>query len=120
MLNVLDVCVNYLGGTGIPSKLAYIIALAVKIIQIGVPLLLIVWGMMDLGKAVMAQKEDEIKKGQNTFIKRLVAAAIVFFVVVIVKLLVGLVADNNENHNISSCIDSVLKCNSMDCVDAAE
>lgn len=99
-------------GIDIPGKVANMIYLAVMIIQIGVPIILIVWGMMDLGKAVMAQKEDEIKKGQQTFIKRLVAAAIVFFVVVIVKLLVGLVA--NDGANIQTCIDNILKCSETD------
>ena len=66
----------------------------------------------DLGKAVIAQKEDEIKKGQSTFIKRLIAAAFVFFVVVIVKLLVSLLADNS-GAGISGCIDEVLNCQSM-------
>ena len=115
MVQMLDVCVSAIGGTGFPSKIAYIIALAVKIIQIGVPILLIIWGMMDLGKAVMAQKEDEIKKGQQTFIKRLLAAAIVFFVVVIVKLIVGLVADDSAS--ITGCIDSIIKCDSIFCED---
>ena len=119
MLNVLDgLCSGFIGsGNGIPSKIAYIISLAVKLIQIAVPILLIVWGMLDLGKAVMAQKEDEIKKGQSTFIKRLVAAAIVFFVVVIVKLLVSLVADTGESQSISNCIDSILSCKSTSCTD---
>ena len=71
--------------------------------------------MLDLGKAVIAQKEDEIKKGQATFIKRLVAAAIVFFVVVVVKLLLGLVADGSTN--LVTCIDSILSCDSTTCVD---
>lgn len=118
MLNVLDgVCTTYLGNaTGIPFKVAYMIALAVRIIQIVVPILLIIWGMLDLGKAVIAQKEDEIKKGQSTFIKRLIAAAIVFFVVVIVKLLVGLVSDD-EGGTLAGCIDEVLDCkNSTNCV----
>lgn len=78
----------------------------VNIIKIGVPLLLIFFGMLDLGKAVMAQKEDEIKKGQNTFIKRLVAAAIVFFVVTIVTMLIGLVADDSES--ITGCINEII------------
>ena len=116
MLNILDVCTSYFN-PGIPSKIAYIVALAVKVIQIAVPILLILWGMLDLGKAVMAQKEDEIKKGQATFIKRLVAAAIVFFVVVIVKLLLGLVADGSTN--LVSCIDNILRCDSTTCVDKA-
>lgn len=119
MLNVLAadvVCTGYIPN-GIPSKIAYIIALAVKLIQIAVPLLLIVWGMLDLGKAVIAQKEDEIKKGQATFIKRLIAAAIVFFVVVVVKLLINLVADSGSTQNITKCIDSILSCDSTTCVD---
>src|SRR5574344_662106 len=106
MLNMLDVCTAYIGnGSGIPSKIAYIIALGVRIIQIGVPILLIIWGMLDLGKAVMAQKEDEIKKGQQTFIKRLIAAAIVFFVVVIVKLVVGMVGGTDVDTGSGSCFD---------------
>lgn len=112
MMQVLNVCTGIVTG-GIPSKLAYIISLAVTLIQIGVPIILIVWGMLDLGKAVMAQKEDEIKKGQQTFIKRLTAAAIVFFVVVIVKLLVGLVAENSQS--ITGCIDEVLGCKTTTC-----
>ena len=107
---ILDVCTGYLGTTGVPEKLAYIVGLAIRIIQIVVPILLILWGMLDLGKAVMAQKEEEIKKGQNTFIKRLVAAIIVFFVVTIVKLVVNLFADDNDKANLWSCIDDVISC----------
>lgn len=112
MIQVLGVCAGSIGTNGIPGKLANIIALAVMAIQIIVPILLIIWGMLDLGKAVMAQKEDEIKKGQQTFIKRLIAAAIVFFVVVIVKLVVGLVA--NDSNTITDCIDDVLSCTKTD------
>lgn len=111
-VQIFDVCQTALGGVGIPGQIAHIIALAVLFIQVFVPILLIVWGMLDLGKAVMAQKEDEIKKGQNIFIKRLIAAALVFFVVTIVKFLVGLVASSTQSQTISSCIDSILSCTS--------
>lgn len=110
-VQLLDVCSGVLG-VGIPSKLAYIIHLIYVFIQVFVPILLIIWGMLDLGKAVMAQKEDEIKKGQNTFIKRLVAAAILFFVVTIVRFLVNIVGDNSEG--ITGCIDSILACEDSD------
>ena len=60
------------------------------IIQIAVPILLIIMGSLDLMKAVMAGKEDEIKKAQNTFIKRAIAAVIVFFIPLIVSLVIGL------------------------------
>ena len=72
-------------------------------IQVGVPLLLIFFGMLDLGKAVMAQKEDEIKKGQATFFKRLIAAILVFFVITIVKLVVSFASSNDGN--LANCLN---------------
>lgn len=116
MMQVLSsVCVGVLGDVGLPSKIAYILHLVILAIQIVVPFLLIIWGMLDLGKAVMAQKEDEIKKGQQTFIKRIMAAAILFFVTTIVTLLVNLVADDSST--ITGCIDSIIACDSTTCTD---
>lgn len=100
---------------GIPGKLINIVSMAILLIQIVVPILLIIFGMLDLGKAVMAQKEDEIKKGQQTFIKRLVAAVIVFFVVVVVKLVVGLVADGSNEKTISKCLDCFISADQQSC-----
>ncbi len=82
-----------------------IVSLIISLIQFGIPVILIVLGMMDLGKAVMAQKEDEIKKGQSTFVKRLVAAVVVFFVIFIVKMVIGLVAPSDDKDNILKCIN---------------
>ncbi len=96
-------------GVGIPGQLAHIIAMVVNFIYIGVPILLIIWGMLDLGKAIISQKEDDIKKGQSTFVKRLIAALIVFFVVVIVKFLVGLVAEGGSEGTVVTCIDKILR-----------
>lgn len=82
-----------------------IVSLIVTLIKIGVPVLLIVFGMLDLGKAVMAQKEDEIKKAQGVFVKRIIAAALVFFVVVIVQTVFNLVggADKKDIWNCVNC-----------------
>lgn len=112
------VCADYLGGTGIPGKLAHIIYLVVRAIQVIVPILLIIWGMLDLGKAVMAQKEDEIKKGQQTFIKRLVAAILVFFVVAITRLIIGLFAPGGGGKGTGSllgCMNAILNCDNDKC-----
>ena len=81
-----------------------IVSLIVTLIKIGVPVLLIIFGMLDLGKAVMAQKEDEIKKSQMLFVKRLISAAIVFFVFIIVELLFNVVA-SDEDPTIWNCVD---------------
>lgn len=64
----------------------------IPILQIGIPIILIVLGMIDLGKAVMAGKEDEMKKAQSALIKRCLYAVAVFFVVTIVTLIFNLFA----------------------------
>ena len=93
----------------IPSKIADLTRIAVIIIQIVVPILLVIFGMLDLMKGVTAQKEDEIKKGQQILIKRCITAVIIFFVIVIVKLLVSLVADSeSDSKNIIECFNCFL------------
>ena len=91
-------------GTTFSSQIPEIIHLIITLIQIVVPILLILFGMLDLGKAVMAQKDDEIKKAQQTFVKRLLAAALVFFVVVIVQVVTKLVA-GSEGNDIWECVN---------------
>ena len=95
------------GTVSFPGELAHIIALVVNFIKIGIPILLIVWGMLDLGKAVIQQKEDDIKKGWKTFLSRLLAGLIVFFVITIVEFAINLVAGDSAG-TISSCIDGIL------------
>lgn len=67
----------------------------IPLIQIGIPIILIILGMLDLGKAVVASKEDEIKSAQKLLIKRAIYAVAIFFVVLLVQLVFGLVADNS-------------------------
>ena len=76
----------------------------ITLIKIGVPVLLVIFGMLDLGKAVMAQKEDEIKKGWQTFVKRIVAAVVVFLVVFIVQIVFNLVA-NDQSGQTWDCVN---------------
>lgn len=85
------------------GMLPYIISSIVTIIKIIVPVLLIIFGMIDLVKAVTAGKEDEIKKAQNVFIRRLVMGILVFFVVLIVQMLVSFVS--NKNANVTKCFN---------------
>ena len=89
----------------IPSRLKDIINTIVTIIQIGVPIVLIILGMIDFGKSAIAQKEDEMKKGQRVFISRLITALLVFFVILFVKVGIRFVNDSSESSKIVSCID---------------
>ena len=93
------------GGTNLffSGTFPYLISTIIMIIKIAVPILLIIFGMLDLGKAVVAAKEDEIKKGQQTFIKRAIAAVIVFFVIQIVQIVVRFVSGNEST--IAGCFN---------------
>jgi len=82
--------------TSIPNAIPKVVSIAYTIIQIAVPVILVVMGSLDLFKGLSAQKEDEIKKGQQMFVKRLIAAALIFFVFVIVKVVVSFVADGDS------------------------
>lgn len=97
-------CKTILPNANIDVKIANTVHTIIVVIQIAVPVLLVVFGMMDLVKAVMGQKEDEIKKGQQTLVKRIIAAAIVFFVMVAVRFVVSLVDDNG----VMDCADCFL------------
>ena len=71
-----------------------IVRKVVDVIKWGVPVLLIIFGTIDLAKAVIAGKEDEMKKAQNTFIKRLVYAIAVFLVVALVEFVMDVMPEN--------------------------
>lgn len=68
---------------------------ALTIIQWAAPILLILWGSIDLIKAVVAGKEDDIKKNQKTLTKRLISAVIIFVIPVGVSLLLGLIGSDD-------------------------
>lgn len=81
----------------------------IPLIQLGIPIILIILGMLDLGKAVIASKEDEIKTAQKLLIKRAIYAVAIFFVVLIVQLVFGLL-DATDDKNIESGSTSWVNC----------
>ena len=72
-------------------KVMGIIKLVMQVICIVVPIVLILLGSIDLFKAVTAGKDEDIKKRQQTLIKRVIAAVIVFLVPTIVTVLMNLI-----------------------------
>ncbi len=64
--------------------------------QIGIPILLIVLGTIDLGKAVISSDDKEVKAAQNRLIKRFIYAAAVFFVVTFVTVVMNIVSKGGE------------------------
>lgn len=74
------------------TDLLSLIGIAKKILtimQIAIPIALLIFGTLDLGKAVMAGDEKEIKSATSALIKRVVAAVAVFLLILIVSVVTG-------------------------------
>jgi len=93
--------------TEIPGMVPKVISIIYTVVQIAVPVVLVIFGMLDLMKGISAQKEDEIKKGQQILIKRLISAALVFFVFAIVKIIISVAADGTQS-KILECAECFL------------
>jgi len=92
-----------------------VVGYVLLVFKIVIPILLIIWGMVDFAKSVVGGDEDKIKAGQKVFLKRLIAAVVVFLVVTIVKLLVGLVttvggteSGIGSKEGITGCVDKFI------------
>ena len=66
------------------------------VFKIVIPLLLIIFGMIDLGKAVIASKEDEIKKATGSLVRRAIAAVVIFLLPTIITFIMGIISDFSE------------------------
>lgn len=69
------------------------------VFKIVIPLLLIIFGMIDLGKAVIGSDEKAIKEATNSIIRRLIAAVVIFFIPTIVGAVIGLVGSFNREED---------------------
>ena len=77
------------------DNLVVIVKFVLKIVQWVVPIILIVLGTIDLVKAVIAGKDEDIKKHQQTLIKRVIAAVIVLLIPLIVSVIMGWIGNSD-------------------------
>lgn len=83
----------FCGDPGVQTLFS-ILGFGVTAIKIAIPIILILLGMLDMGKAVTSGKDDEIKKQLVIFLKRAVAAILVFFIPSLVGLVMQLINNN--------------------------
>ena len=115
--NMLEILKCELGGANMSnasfSAIPKLTSTVVSIIQWVIPVILIVLGMIDLGKAVTSNDEKQMKEAQKTLIKRVVYAVLVLFIVAIVRFVFSALApsksgglnSNSPSTTISGCID---------------
>ena len=59
-------------------------------IQIAAPIMLLVFGVLDFGKAIAASDSDAMKKAQGSFVKRAIIVAIIILVPIIFDVIFNL------------------------------
>lgn len=68
-----------------------LVGTVVTILKIGVPLIIIVLAVIDLGKAAISSKDDEMSKAFKTLLRRIIAGVVIFFIPTIVNLVFGMI-----------------------------
>ncbi len=84
------------------------IGVIMTVFKIVIPVIIIILGAIDLGKAVIASKEDEIKKATSSLVRRFAAGIVIFFIPTIVDAAFGLFSGFSEVESeykvCSSCV----------------
>lgn len=116
MIDILVTCGSMKGD--IDPMVPQFVSNVIRAFQIIIPIILIILGMVDLGKAVTSNDEKQMKEAQKTLIKRVIYALLIFFLIAIVKFVFSMVSDSDAKQGskgISGCIDCFLNYSSGNC-----
>lgn len=82
----------------------------VFVLRIVIPVIIVLLGTLDLGKAVMANKDDDIKAAQKILIKRLIYGACIFFIPLVLRVVFNLATNSTGDNSVTSgtCFECVL------------
>jgi nitric oxide reductase large subunit len=94
LIGALDACGGLL-------PLVRVVVQLIKIFMIVIPIALIIYGTIDLGKAVIASDEKEVKAAQSRLIKRFIYAALIFFVPMLVGVVMNVISVGGEGDTAS-------------------
>ncbi len=100
---------EFCGSTSGVANILQVVGWGLTIIKIAIPIIIIIYGMLDFGKAVTAEKPEEIKASGKRLLYRAVAGIIVFFVPTIVLWLFDtLVSLNSTGEGFKNCKECLL------------
>ncbi len=94
--------------TNIPAPIPQLTSIAYTLIVIAAPIILIIFSIVALVKAIVAGTPDEIMKAKGKLIKKFIATAVIFFVAGITQFVVTQSAAASENASISECLSCFL------------
>ncbi len=79
-----------LGCTDDEDSVAWLLQKLLNYLKILGPTIAIVLGSLDFTKAIVASDEDQMKKTQSKFVKRIIAAVLLFFIPLLVEILLSI------------------------------
>lgn len=95
----IDNCKDLIGDDGID-----LINEIMNVIKIVVPILLLVFGIIDFLKATFAGSEDDMSKAKKDFMKRLIAAVVVFLTPILINFLLEVANNVWGNIHAADCV----------------
>ena len=102
--------------TGIPRPIPQLTTVAYTLIISATPLILIIYSIITLFKAVSFGTPEDVEKAKKNVIKKFIIAAIIFFVGAIVHFAINKVTSNDEDKSsAASCIKCFLYYSSGNC-----
>ncbi len=93
---------------GIPAAVPQLISIVYTLLIVATPIILIIFSIVALLKALTGGSADDINKAKNKLIKKFIAAALVFFVAGIGKFVIMKAADASEKDSVSACLECML------------
>lgn len=96
-------CEDLFGDADDPNSLHSMINTIMDYVRILVPILIILLGTVDLAKAVIAGKEDNMRKAQWDFAKRVLIGVAIFFVPLLVDVIMELATYAWQGKDYSIC-----------------
>ncbi len=92
-------------------KLFIFFGYIINIAKILVPIIIVIYGSIDLIKAVVAKNEEKIKEGYIVLFKRLGIGITIFFVPSIIYFIISLTPIDRSNSKLCfECMDNPKKC----------
>lgn len=95
----------------IPPEITNTIGQIYNILLIAIPVMIVLFALIDLAKGVIGSKEDEIKKSTGALVKRLITGLIAFFILALVKFGISLLQTDNTS-GVVECLNSIFGNNS--------
>lgn len=77
------------------------------LLLIGVPVIIVIFGIIQLATAVTSADEKAIKTAQKGLISKLMVLVIVFIVAVLVNVVVNFASSGDDTNTITTCIKRV-------------